>query len=349
LAKHLHDKRAVANKRLSDREVIELLQLGSNGHLLVGMIQATSGVPFAKKIRSECAQIPVANLPIYGAAALVTAEREEIGRDHLMQLDTRSPQQAWATISGLENGGMLIAASEKDTVIVRHRVIAAEVIRYLREVGSLPAIFGATLRSFAAAAAHLRDNSDPTRRTFIRLLNHSYIDRLGLTISEAREIYDSVEEILQNDFHYWLQRGSLEVERGDVNFAMHHLKSALTTLGGERDYKVVTELAFLRLHIANNDKSPEATAQGLDALEDLLSVIKTRGVAAPHTMVILAQTGVPWLRDADTGRARKKQIVEEAFHLLKVGERLIDSNGHIAATIPKAMKILEAMQRDLAA
>jgi hypothetical protein len=343
----LQNHRVVANRQLSDRQVIELLKDHAQGQLLVGMIQATSGLSFAEKIRGECSQIPAENLAIYAAAAIVTAEHEEISRDHLMQLDRRSAQKAWATLRGLENGRMLIPGNGEDTVMVRHRVVASAVVSYLKEAKILASTFGAVLHSFAAAGAHIVEHSDPTRRTLIRLMNHSYIISLNLSAPEVRVIYDSVEEILEGDFHYWLQRGSYEAEHGEIDFAMHHLRAALSTAGGERDYKVLTELALLRLRIAREDVTSEATVQALEALVDLLQVLREHGTATPHSMVILAQHGVPWLHDAEVGRAAKREIVEDSLRLLAVGLRLVDTNAAIAATVPKALNTLREMQREL--
>jgi len=45
---------------------------------------------------------------------------------------------------------------------------------------------------------------------------------------EARDIYEELESILSWDYHYWLQKGSLEVEAGDIRLAENFL--ALRTL-----------------------------------------------------------------------------------------------------------------------
>lgn len=347
LVELLQRHRAVANRQLSDTQVVELLQKDASGQLLVGMIQATSGLSFAEKIRSECTQIPAENFPIYAAAAIVTAEHEAISRDHLMRLDRRSAQKAWATVLGLENGRMLVPGDVVSTVMVRHRVVASAVVNYLKETKKLAETFGAVLHSFAAAGAHVLEHSDPARRTLTRLMNHSYIISLDLSPDEVRGIYDSVEEILEGDFHYWLQRGSYEAERGKVDFAMHNLRAALSTVGGERDYRVLTELALLRLRIAREDSTSEATVQAVEGLGDLLQVLREHGTSTPHSMVILARDGVPWLRDAEVSRSAKRSIVADSLKLLNVGLRLVDTNAAIAACVPKALETLRQMQNEL--
>lgn len=341
LVEVLRKHRALANKRSSDADVRSLLKNDAHGQLLVGMIQATSGMPFAEKIASECAQLSPESLAIYGGAALVSAEQESISQDQLLELGRASAQQNWANLQRLFEMKMLIPAPGlPGSWTVRHRVVAREAVNYLTQKGLIADVLARTLKLFASAAANIRDRSDPNRRTFIRLLNHNYIIGLRLQITEIRAIYDSVEEILQDDFHYWLQRGAFEVEKGNPSYAMHYLKSALTTEGGERDFKVLTEYAIIRLRAAGTDTSPDSTKFGLSAVEDLLVVLREHGINTPHSMTVLAREGVAWLVAADISRTEKLRLLEDAEKLLKVGLRLADSNREVAATVPQGLRAL---------
>jgi predicted MPP superfamily phosphohydrolase len=345
LVEVLRKHRALANKRSLDADVRSLLKNDATGQLLVGMIQATSGMPFTEKIASECAQLSPESLMIYGGAAIVSAEQESISQDQLLELGRASAQQNWANLQRLFEMKMLIpAAGLPGSWTVRHRVVAREAVNYLVQRGLIAKVLGRTLKILASAAANVRDRSDPSRRTFIRLLNHNYIIGLRLQVDEIREIYDSVEEVLQDDFHYWLQRGAFEVEKGSPSYAMHYLKSALTTDGGERDFKVLTEYAIMRLRAAGNDTSPDSTKLGLSAIEDLLTVIREHGINTPHSITVLAKEGVAWLVAADISRTEKSRLAEGAETLLKVGLRLADSNREVAATVPPGLVALAALR-----
>lgn len=339
----LRQHRATANKRLSDSDVRTLL-LDSGGQLIVGMIQATSGVPFAQKIASECSQLSPAALMMYGCAALVTAENEAISAAQLQDAVGGNENESWRTLKRLEENRLLQQQPHTNLFEVRHRVVAEEVRNYLARVSALAPVAAGTLRAYAAAAAETRDRSNPARRTLIRLLNHSYLIRtLGLSADKIRSIYDGVEDILEQDFHYWLQRGSFEVEKGDETYAMHDLTSANTTAGGENDYKVLTEFAVLRLKIAKNNRGPEALALALSAIEDLHKVIRMRGLSSPHTISILASAGVPWLETALIGRSEKKERATETLRLLNLAKPLMASNGEIARRLPHAIETLETL------
>ena len=41
-----------------------------------------------------------------------------------------------------------------------------------------------------------------------------------------REVYDSLQSLMDWDYHYWLQRGSFEVEIGDIEVAENFLEHA---------------------------------------------------------------------------------------------------------------------------
>jgi hypothetical protein len=181
----------------------------------------------------------------------------------------------------------------------------------------------------------------------VRLLNHTYIISLGLSITQIREIYDSVEATLEHDFHYWLQRGAFEVERGDPSYALHNLQSAMTTNGGERHFKVLTEFAMLRFQVAGDGTDSDSILLCTSAFEDLLSVIGTQGLNTPHSIALLAKQGVPWLAGTSIPRSSKLPLAERASTLLEVGRRLVATNSEIAAVLPKAIESLNTLLVDL--
>lgn len=337
---------AVANMQLSDSDLHVLLKDHSRGQLIVGMIQATSGVPFSEKIASECAQLPLNALLIYGAVALVTLEREGMSIEQMQDAVDIDANESWESIMTLQSSGLLFQPSHTGLYEARHGVVAQEVRSYLRDQGYLAVVVKGTLRAFAAAAARTQDNSDARRRTLIRLLNHSYLISLDLPASAIRDIYNSVEDILKEDFHYWLQRGAFEVEMGEDVFAMHDLTSARTTAGGERHHNVLTEYAYLRLNLGKKNKGPEATKLCLEAIEDLHTVIRTRGSASPHTYTVLARQGVVWLKGAAIGRSEKEKWALETRRLLRLGLPLSSTNGEIAEFVPAAIEVLDALLKD---
>jgi predicted MPP superfamily phosphohydrolase len=343
LVKVLRDHRAVANRRQSNSELRKLL-VDAKGQLIVGMIGATSGVPFADKIISECKQLSPSALIMYGCAALVTAENEAIAVTQLQDAVGGNANDSWRTLKSLEDSQLLQMQPNTGRYEVRHRVIAEAVRDYLAKIGALATVTMGTVHAYAAAGALTRNRSNHSRRLLIRLINHSYLIRtLGLAESKIRDIYDSVEDILEDDFHYWLQRGAFEVEHGDLRNAMHDLTSANTTVGGEDDPRVLTEFAVLRLKIASGGRTSDAITLSISAIEDLHKVIRIQGVNAPHTFSILASTGVTWLVDALISRSEKKNLAEETLRVLKTAGTLVTTNPQVAQAVPPAIKTLEEL------
>jgi hypothetical protein len=163
-----------------------------------------------------------------------------------------------------------------------------------------------------------------------------------LDAEDIRRVYDYVEEILDNDFHYWLQRGAFEVEAGDPSkHALHDLRRAMTTEGGEDDPYVLTEYSYLRFRMAQSSRTSEGIAWGKAAFEDVRKVVLRSGLRSPHTFVVLARDGVPWLHSADMPRTEKVHLMRQAIHLLKSGARLDAVNTRVAEVRETAITALE--------
>lgn len=57
------------------------------------------------------------------------------------------------------------------------------------------------------------------------MLNHAFLQR-SLGLEATRNLYGDLEQLLSWDYHYWLQRGSFEVEFGDLSHAENFLNQA---------------------------------------------------------------------------------------------------------------------------
>jgi Mrp family chromosome partitioning ATPase len=343
LLKVLGKHSAIANRRMSDAEAHDVLVRESNSQLLVGMMRITSGLPFNRKVEEECAALSDAQLRAYGVISVVSAEREAIGVDQLLTSVGGEANEAWRAVNGIRKQKLVHEHLDSRTYESRHRVVAEAVRDYLTKKKLLAPILRGTLRAFAASAAHIRDNADARRRTLVRLLNHSYLIDLSLKNEEIRSIYDAVEDLLEDDFQYWLQRGSFEVERGDTARALHDLRSAMTSDGGERDHKVLTEYSYLRLKIAFSSDSLEATKFGIEAIEDLLLVIRENGTRSPHTAVVLSRDGVAWLEKASLKRSELDRLARESIRLLDAVKRLDETNRQVARTRLTAIERLDKL------
>ena len=78
-------------------------------------------------------------------------------------------------------------------------------------------------------------------------LNHNYVMRVG--VPQARQLYGEFEDALEWSHHFWLHRGALEVEQGDLGLAENFLQQASSI--DPHDVLVDTELAYLKMKRAN--------------------------------------------------------------------------------------------------
>jgi hypothetical protein len=230
----------------------------------------------------------------------------------------------------------------------RHRVIAEHVVVHLHSVGLLGSVIRASVVAFAAAAGHLRDNSLPERRILVRLLGHTFL-RENLSVKDARTVYASVEEKMDDDFHYWLQRGSFELEKGDIKLALPALMSARTLAGGESDKKVLTTYSRLRLRLAVLNTSSESLTLATEAVGDLHKVMSIHGVNSPHTYVIVCEEAVPWLASSAIGRMEKLELAEitRRFLASPIAVRLEFENLQFGRVRAQAIAKLDLLIADL--
>lgn len=340
LVEVLRRNNAIADRRQSDYDVRQSITGVAEGQLLVAMIQATSGLPFNKKVESEFASLSPVEQSIYAALAITSAEREAMTENQILASALGDPHEAWNAFNRLVRSNLVRRQSGTARFEVRHRVVAEAVRSYLRSIGQLKTAVMSVARTFADSAFDHRDSGDPDRRTLIRVINHSYLQQLRLAASEIREIYDEVQDVLDGDFHYWLQRGAFEVETGNDREALHALTTAMTTMGGEDDTRVLTEYSYLRFQLAKKYPSIETTAMAQDAIYDLGKVILRAGENSPHTFVVLAREGITWLMDAPLLAARRDELKAEVSRLLRLAERLSRTNEVVAAALRDASEKL---------
>ncbi len=192
---------------------------------------------------------------------------------------------------------------------MRHRRIAELVVAGMRRSGSLYEPYAGLLRSVAIRVDPSRRNTRETKLV-TALLSHSRISR-SFAMDDARRLYDSVEQPLADHYHYWLQRGSLEVESGNLPAARMYLQQAFD--GGQHDFRVHTEWVYYLLKSAYHDpRAADAADKVAEAEETLLEEIGRRGERDPYLYHVYGSQMLAWLRRApmdDLERSRQLEVV----------------------------------------
>ena len=203
----------------------------SGRQLLVAMIEVTSGLRFDEKVASECDELKPHELIVLAVLTLASAHGTSLERNELLAACGGEPVATAAALKHLVDQHLVIT-SDNARLAIRHRVIAERALEYFQERRSLVE----PVRGLIFALAGSTDPSDRRsrrRRLLNWMLNHATLIRLlfattpsQIDLDRVRSVYDTVEPLLLHDFHYWLQRGSFEVEEGDLGHANNYLQQA---------------------------------------------------------------------------------------------------------------------------
>jgi hypothetical protein len=270
--------------------------------LLVAMIQATSGKRLEEKPYDELRELqPEAKL-VYSFVAVATAFGFGLTKDEAL---IASRDASNASLNALEQlVRRHVVVERKDGFIwARHRVIAEIIRDDLQRSGEIRAAFAAlALVGAVKASKTIRRSARPWRMLRV-FLNHDMLARTA-GIEFARNLYGSLEDLLAWDFHLWLQRGSLEVEFGDLKLAEHFLSTAMSL--AQDDPYLETEWAYLLFRKAIeeplNVEAPSWVKEATDSLEEL-----TDRVGDPYPYHVLGSQGIAWSRAGLVAGSQEKE------------------------------------------
>ena len=282
-------------------------------HLLVAMIKATSGKDLKEKAFEELGDLGGISQQIYAVICLASSYRFGLTKDEVLIACRDTSNTALNAATQLVNRH-IVTIGAGGQLISRHRVIADLVVDELKKRGHLQAaISGLALLAAAKVGINLHRSARPWRmlKTFI---NHNFLLQM-CGPAFAQNLYGDLEELLQWDYHFWLQRGSLEVQFGDVKLAEHYLSTAKSL--GEHDYLVQTEWAYLLFRKAIDDLGIDSTKM-VDEATTILNDLITR-VGDPYPYHILGSQGLAWSRRGIADAKEKERYLRKLTAMLDEG------------------------------
>lgn len=320
--------------------------------LLAAMVRVVTGEKFEDRIRREYrdlgpeAQIVYRIASVFCAvqheeSSILTADLVEVAED--LGIDKRG---GLSLIRKLLAQRLLVPHGQ-DRVRCRHRQVADRIVMFLKsqEQDDLWRTWNSLLWHFASRASRITDRNNPSRRTMVRLLSHTLAVDLRISAQRVREAYESVHGFLEDDFHYWLHRGSFEMERGDLDLAASYLDSARGCTDGHDDYKVLT--AWGAIALRRSKKNPghlELREKAFQAHEHLWQVIRSRGGESPHTFVALIRDGYEWLLSATLAEEDRSRIVRSLSKCVDLASISCPNNPECGEVIreyrPKIAKLM---------
>ncbi len=261
--------------------------------LLVAMYQATSNMNFEEKAAEELFELEGDPQFVYGLAATATAHRYALSKDEIV-IAVGDRSNATLNVLDILLRRHLLTEEPNGLIRARHRVIAQILLDALTKRGQLyDILFGLILAATTKLTPEMPRSARPQRvlRTF---LNHELLFRT-IGVEQARNLYGSLEPTLTWQSHYWLQRGSLEVENGDLGLAENFLSQA-RGLAPEDPY-VENEWAYLLFKKAQQTPgamdAPNMVAEATKILE---GHIISRRSAGQYPYHVLGSQGLSWAR-----------------------------------------------------
>ena len=261
--------------------------------LLVAMIQATSNRKFEEKAVDELTDLNGEDAKVYALVAIAHALRFGLQREEIPVASGDLTNKALNAVDQLVNRKIL-HRRPNGFIWARHRVIAEIIHNALQESGQIKVVLEGLANLAATKARPEMSRTDRPRQMLRVLLNHDYLLRV-IALDAARNLYASLEDLLHWDYHYWLQRGSAEVERGELSHAEQCLNQARSI--SPDDPMVQNEWAYLLFRQAI--ESPGSTgAQALvrDATTILKGLMSTSERLSSYPYHVLCSQGLAWSR-----------------------------------------------------
>jgi hypothetical protein len=286
--------------------------------LLVAMIEATSGELFEEKAVHELNELEGLQQFLYAAISVATTHRHYLTKDEAILACSGLAGDPIDAVSRLVARHLVVANPPDYQHKARHRVIAEVVSEQLRKQGQLAPVLKGLVTAIASKVELAGDRRGRLWRFLIRLVNHDYLYS-AVGINDARLIYEGIESLLADDYHYWLQRGSLEVEHGDLRRAELFLNQSRSL--ARDDYRVDTEYAYLLLRKAIDSPLDSKSVRWMDEGTQLLEgVIATRGEQDSYCFHVLGAQGLSWARRGPHSPEEKRRLL--TYYMNVVEQRL---------------------------
>ena len=301
---------------LSRPQQVQIFKSHAGRQLLVAMIEVTSGERFDEKVDDECQQLESRPAFIYATVAIATSLRSYLTRDNIMLATGDATNQTLNDIESLIRQRLMVR--NQNEIRVRHRVIADRVIDYYRKQGQLAEPIQGLLWTMASrvhASAHPQTREN---RLLRHLMNHEFMINITSDNETPRRAYENVERLLEWNSHYWLQRGSYEVEAGDIDLAKNFIEQARAM--APDDNMVQTEWAYMTLKRASaNAAAGWARESAGDAISELEDAIDRRGKTDDYPYHVLGSQGLSWSRKAVISQTQKRELLERLLHHVRRG------------------------------
>jgi hypothetical protein len=281
------------------------------------MIQATSGENFERKAQDEYVELETSQKYPYGLIAVATSLRYSLSKDEVLLAQGDSPDETLLAIDRLAARHLIVTGQARSEYRCRHRVIADLIFDKLKALAEMPEVLAGLAWALATKTGSTVDRHTRTSRFLVRVINHDFLLR-SIGFMDARDLYSRLETILSWDYHFWLQRGSLEVEAGDIRKAENFLGAARSL--GAGDFRVVTACAYMLMRKAWEAPQDLHAEESLESgIKDLDYVIEHWGQASEYPHHVMGSQGLAWVRRSGWQSERKRVFLQKLAAAVEQG------------------------------
>jgi len=304
--------------------------------LLVAMIEATSGLRFEEKAVKEYEELDEDKKRIYAIVATATALQFSLSKKDILIAVGRQDNAVLNALDQLVRRNIILTTGGAESSYrARHRVLGEIVERKLQSAGQLYDVIRGLLIVVATQVTPEMPRGAKPKRLLVRLINNSFLHRM-LGPEQARNLYGELESHLNNESHYWLQRGVLEVEAGNLRLAKNWLDQAKGI--SPDDNFVENEYALWEFRTALETpadlKSRELVDDACNALEHQIALNGKRYDSPYH---ILGSQCLAWVR-------RGLKQFEEQRDFLEYGTGRVKEGVQNHPTNDKLKSLLKEME-----
>ncbi|MGO9794318.1 MAG: SIR2 family protein [Solirubrobacteraceae bacterium] len=324
-------------KSRSEQEV-ELAKR-SGRELLVAMIRATRGAEHEARVVVEYRSLEPNDRLVYGIIALARDVRFRLRQAELI---LAAGGEAIMPLGRLLEAGTVL---RRDGLIQpRHARIAEIVVATMRTGGELLAAWIA-LSQGLAVEHDVNNRHTRVTRALTRLIGHDEV-RQYLGLDGGRQFYAAIVEHLRHDHHYWLQRGSFELDAHDgLPAARRFLESSRARSGGDPFVEVAwSDLLFSEAVAAAPTKRLALAEEAFTHVSALcggfgFDNVYPFGVAAKGCLLVAMSAGIT--------PAQKRYWLKRALDdVLDEGRRLYPRDGELRALRDQILRAVANRGRD---
>lgn len=306
-------------KGKSSKERFQAFRQQAGRQLLVAMIQATSGELFDHKAVQEFVELSATQKTLYAIICFVHSQRFSLDREELLTATNSHDNKTLNELELLVKRGLVTRYNLYSGYKARHRVVAERVVNSQEFRSNAYMIVEGICAAFATRLSDDANRTSRNWRRLIKFINHEFI-LLFCSVEDGRSVYQNVEGLLHWDYHYWLQRGALEVEEGDLNLATNYLGQARSL--APYDQYVETEWAYLLMKKAAQwPKHTDAREWFREGFSTLKSLTESRGTKDPHPYHILGSQTISWSRSAQLSILEIRGLLGETVDILEKGRK----------------------------